>query len=115
MRAEVFFIGIIMIIVGPIITAFALASCLGTILTGHLFACVTDLAYVVIGGTFFVVGIIMSIIGLIIPDRPSNPAYPTTGPGFAAPSPGTPISCKKCGSSYTSDRLFCPSCGQRPS
>ena len=100
-----------MVIIGPIITMLAFSSCLGTILSGHLFACVTDLAYVVIGGTFFVTGIITAIICLIMPD----PVYaPPPGPGYQSPPNGPMTACKKCGRTYVPTMFFCPSCGARP-
>ena len=114
MRSEVFFIGIIFVIAGPILTMLGLSSCLGTILSGHLFACVTDLAYVVIGGAFFVVGIITAFVGVFAPDPITAPPSVSTTPVTLASLPGKQITCKKCGREYDSGQFFCPSCGQRP-
>ncbi len=114
MRSEIFFVGIIFVIAGPILTMFALSSCLGTILSGHFFACVTDFAYVVIGGVFFVVGVITAFVGVFAPDpiHASPPASFT--PATLAATSGTQFTCKKCGKGYDSGLFFCPSCGQRP-
>lgn len=99
-----------MVIIGPVLTILAFSSCLGTLLSGHILGCVTDFAYVAIGGTFFVIGIIMAIVGLVIADPVP---YPPTGPGYSGSTPGPVISCKKCGRGYSSSMFFCPSCGQR--
>jgi hypothetical protein len=115
MRTEIFLLGIIMVIIGPIITILAASSCLTTILSGHVFACVTDLAYFVIGGTFFVVGVSTAMIGLIVPDPAPAPApYASTPTGYPSAPVGPEITCKKCGRTYSSGLFFCPSCGQRP-
>ncbi len=114
MRSEIFLIGIIMVIIGPILVAFAFSSCLGTILSGHVFACVSDLAYVVIGGAFFVTGIIVAFVGVFAPDPVHSPSFPSQTPATLAGLPGTQVTCKKCGRLYDSGQFFCPSCGQRP-
>jgi len=111
LRAEVFLLGILMVIIGPIITFISASSCFGMILSGNVFGCVTDVAYVAIGGTFFVVGIITALIGLIMPDLIP---YPPTGVGYPIQPQGAVIKCKKCGQNYGSGLFFCPSCGQRP-
>ena len=113
MRSEIFLIGIILIIIGPILVAFAFSSCLGTILSGHIFACVSDLAYVVIGGAFFVTGIVTAFIGVFAPDPVRSPSFMQPTPANLAGIPGARITCKKCGGSYDSGQFFCPSCGQR--
>ena len=114
LRSEIFFVGITFVIAGPVLTMFALSSCLGTILTGHIFACVTDIAYVVIGGVFFVVGITTAFIGVFAPDPTRAPPPTSLTPATLAAMPGTPVTCKKCGKGYDSGLFFCPSCGQRP-
>ena len=113
MRTEIFLIGIILVIVGPILVAFAFSSCLGTILSGNVFACVSDLAYVVIGGAFFVVGIITSLIGIVAPDPVPSPSPTFSTPAAVAAPPGSGVTCKKCSRVYDSSQFFCPYCGQR--
>jgi hypothetical protein len=113
MRSEIFLIGIILIITGPILLALAFSSCLGTILSGHIFACISDLAYLVIGGTFFVTGIVTAFIGVFSPDPVRSPNFIPPTPATVAGIPGTQITCKKCGRVYDSGQYFCPSCGQR--
>ncbi len=113
MRTTVFLAGIIMIVLGPLITLFALSSCLGTILSGQFFACVTDFAYVVFGGVLFFVGVITAIIGAVVSDSTAVMSPYSMTP-VASPVPAADITCKKCGRVYKSDRFFCPSCGQRP-
>ena len=101
-----------MVILGPLVTLSAFSSCLGTILSGHVFACVTDIVYFVLGGVIFVAGIITAIIGVVIPDPiPGPPTSPLTG-SVTGPT-GVQVICKKCGHSYESSLFFCPSCGQR--
>jgi hypothetical protein len=102
-----------MLVLGPIITAFAISSCLGTILSGAFFACISDFAYLIIGGAIFTVGVLVTIVGLFMPDRPPTPPI--------QPQPFTPVSmqvgpvtCKKCGNVYNSSQYFCPQCGTRP-
>lgn len=115
MRSEIFLLGIIMVIIGPILVALAFSSCIGTILSGNVFACVSDIAYVIIGGVFFVAGIITSIVGLVVADPAQTPAATWTAPTFSTASVGGQIACKKCGRVYESGQFFCPSCGQRRS
>jgi len=64
MRPVIFFVGIGMVILGPLVTLSAFSSCLGTILSGNIFACVTDIVYFVLGGIIFVAGVITAIIGV---------------------------------------------------
>jgi hypothetical protein len=112
MRLVVFFVGIGMVILGPLVTLFALSSCLGTILSGNIFACVTDIVYFLLGGIIFVAGVITAIIGVVVPDpTPSSPSFSSAG--FSGGQSGVQVVCKKCGSAYDSSRFFCPSCGQR--
>jgi len=102
-----------MVILGPLVTLSALSSCLGTILSGHVFGCVSDLVYFVLGGIIFVAGVITAIIGVFAPD-PISAA--STGPlgGSMPQQSGVQVICKKCGHGYDSGLFFfCPSCGQR--
>ncbi len=114
MRSEIFLLGIIFVICGPILTVFAFSSCLGTILSGNVFACVSDVAYIVIGGVFFVTGIIMALVGVIAPDPVPVQVYGAGATPGIASKPGEPVTCKKCGRVYNSSQFFCPACGQRP-
>src|SRR5712692_7441593 len=112
MRTVVFLAGIIMIVLGPLITLFALSSCLGTILSGQFFACVTDFAYVVFGGVLFFIGLITAISGAVVSDSPpAISPYPMSPVSSSVPA--ADITCKKCGRVHKSDRFFCPSCGRR--
>ncbi len=114
MREEIFLLGIIMVIIGPILVALSFSSCLGTILAGNVFACISDIGYVVAGGAFFVAGIITATVGFFVADR--TPAGPTTAwstPVALAAPPGAQVTCKKCGRTFDSGQFFCPSCGQR--
>ena len=103
-----------MVILGPLVTLSAFSSCLGTILSGHVFACVTDIVYFVLGGVIFVAGVITSMIGVFVPDPP-----PAAGPsvisrvGSVPAQSGIRVVCKKCAHSYDSGLYFCPSCGER--
>jgi hypothetical protein len=111
MRPVVFFVGIGLVILGPLLTLFAVSSCLGTILSGNIFACVTDVVYFVLGGIIFVAGVITAIIGVVVPD-------PTPAPSsFSAVRPsgqsGIQVVCKRCGRTYDSSLFFCPACGTK--
>jgi hypothetical protein len=57
-----------MVILGPLVTLSAVSSCLGTIFSGNVFACVNDLVYFVLGGIIFVAGVTTAIIGVFVPD-----------------------------------------------
>jgi hypothetical protein len=114
MRAEIFLLGIIMVIIGPVLVALSFTSCLGTILSGNVFACINDVGYLVVGGSFFVAGIITATVGVFVPDPVPSTSTPTrTSATLAGPS-GTDVTCRKCGNTYDSGKFFCPSCGQRP-
>ncbi len=112
MRPVIFFVGIGMVILGPLVTLSAFSSCLGTILSGNIFACVADLVYFVLGGIIFVAGVITAIIGVFVPD-PAPAASSPSPIGFVAAQSGVQVICKKCGHAYDSSLFFCPSCGQR--
>jgi hypothetical protein len=101
-----------MVIVGPLVTLAAASSCLGTILSGNVFACLTDIVPFVLGGILFVVGITIAIIGVIVPDPIPAPLM-SPPMGSVAVQPGVQVICKKCEHGYDSSRFFCPSCGQR--
>jgi len=112
MRPVIFFVGIGMVILGPLVTLSAFSSCLGTILSGNVFACVTDIIYFVLGGIIFVAGVITAIIGVFVPDP--VPAASTGSLGGSVPQQsGLQVICKKCRHGYDSGLFFCPSCGQR--
>ncbi|OLB68993.1 hypothetical protein AUI06_09700 [archaeon 13_2_20CM_2_52_21] len=112
MRPVIFFVGIGMVILGPLVTLSAFSSCLGTILSGNISACVTDIVYFVLGGIMFVAGVITAIIGVFVPDP--IPAASTGSLGRSIPQQsGVQVICKKCGHGYDSGLFFCPSCGQR--
>jgi len=101
-----------MVALGPLLTLAAASSCLGTIISGHLRPCLSDLTFVAFGGVLFVIGIIVAVIGVIVPD-PYPSTSPRVGPVLSPQQPN--VTCKKCGSVYSSGLFFCPSCGQRPS
>lgn len=101
-----------MVILGPLVTLSAFSSCLGTILSGNVFACVTDIVYFVLGGIIFVAGVITAIIGVFVPDPAPAPSLSSPTGSVVRPS-GVLVICKKCGHSYDSSLFFCPSCGQR--
>jgi len=61
-----------MVMLGPLVTLSAFSSCLGTILSGNIFACVTDIVYFVLGGIIFVAGVITAIIGIRPGSDPSS-------------------------------------------
>ena len=111
MRPVIFFVGIGMVILGPLVTLSAFSSCLGTILSGHVFGCVNDLIYFVLGGVIFVAGVITAIIGVFVPDRASVP--PSASAGVSLPAQSGVQICKNCRHPYDSGLFFCPSCGQR--
>jgi hypothetical protein len=101
-----------MVILGPLVTLSAFCSCLGTILSGNVFACVTDIVYFVLGGIIFVAGVITAIIGVFVPD-PIPAASTGSFGGSIAKQSGVQVICRKCGHGYDSGLFFCPSCGQR--
>lgn len=112
MRPVIFFVGIGMVILGPLVTLSAVSSCLGTILSGNILACVNDLVYFVLGGVLFVAGVITAIIGVFVPDP--TPALSLSPPtGSVGAQTWVQVICKKCGHPYDSSLFFCPFCGQR--
>lgn len=101
-----------MVILGPLVTLFAFSSCLGTILSGYIFACVTDIVYFFLGGIVFVAGVITAIIGVVLPDpTPAPSSFSAVGPGGGQSE--AQVVCKKCGRTYDSSLFFCPACGSR--
>ncbi len=111
MRTVIFLVGVVLVVLGPLLTLFAFSSCLETILSGHILACLSDLGFVVFGGLLFLVGVIVAIVGVVAPD-----AYSGVSPHLEPPVSAQPVqvTCKKCGRVYSSGLFFCPSCGQRP-
>ena len=114
MRTEIFLLGIIMVIIGPVLVALAFSSCIGMIFSGNVFACVSDVPYVVIGGVFFVAGIITALVGVFTPDPAPIPPSAWKSPSSKPPPAGTQLTCKKCGKNLDPGQFFCPSCGTRP-
>jgi hypothetical protein len=112
MRPVVFFVGIGMVILGPLVTLSAFSSCLRTILSGNVFACVTDIVYFVLGGIIFVAGVITAIIGVFVPDPKPIPSS-FSPVGAAGTQSAVHVICKKCAHAYDSNLFFCPSCGMR--
>src|SRR2546430_17337181 len=112
MRPVIFFVGIGMVILGPLVTLSAFSSCLGAILSGNVFACVTDIVYFVLGGIIFVAGAITAIIGVFVPDPPPTPS-PSSQVGSVAAQSGVQVICKQYGHPADSGLFFCPSCGRR--
>ena len=112
MRSDIFVLGIIMVVLGPVLTAAAASSCLLTILSGNVFACANDLPVFIGGGALFVAGIITCLVGVIMPEpyaRPRPPLSPTT------PTQTGQVTCKKCGRVNTFGLFACPFCGERAS
>src|SRR6266516_1746186 len=112
MRPVIFFVGIGMVILGPLVTLSAFSSCLGTILSGNVRAWVTDIVYFVLGGRIFVAGVISAIIGVFVPEPMSTVSSGPTERSIPQQYWVKDI-CKKCGPGYVSSLFFCPSCGQR--
>src|SRR5207245_3317770 len=109
MRPVIFFVGIGMIILGPLVTLSAFSSCLGTILSGNVFACVTDIVYFVLGGIIFVAGVITAIIGVFVPDPAPTPSRSSRMGSVAAES-GVRVFCKQCGHASVSGLFSCRPC-----
>jgi hypothetical protein len=68
LRSDIFILGIIMVVLGPVLVAAAASSCLLTILSGNVFACANVLPVFIGGGALFVTGIITCIVGVIMPE-----------------------------------------------
>ncbi len=110
-RTAIFFAGIALMAIGPLVSVLAVSSCFGTILSGHFLACVTDFSFVIFGGVLLFVGLITAVVGAVVQDAPPPPF---TGPYRPPAAPqSAEVNCKKCGAVYGVDRFFCPSCGQR--
>src|SRR5437899_12285920 len=106
MRPVIFFVGIGMVILGPLVTLSAFSSCLGTILSGNIFACVTDIVYFVLGGIIFVAGVITAIIGVFVPD-PLPAASSGASGGSVSQHSGLSFLCKKWRLGYDCRLFFC--------
>ncbi|HZY46530.1 MAG TPA: hypothetical protein VFE96_01920 [Candidatus Bathyarchaeia archaeon] len=108
MRSDIFILGIMMVVIGPVLTAAAASTCLLTILSGNVFACANDLPVFIGGGALFVAGIITCLIGVIMPEPPPRPQF--------SPNPYTQqagqVVCKKCGRVNQYGLVSCPFCGQ---
>src|SRR3989442_13045201 len=108
MRPVIFFVGIGMVILGPLVTLSAFSSCLGTVLSGNVFACVTNIIYFVLGGIIFVAEVITAIIGVFVPDP--IPAASTGSLGGTVPQQsGLQVICKNCRHGYHSGLVVLPS------
>ena len=108
MRSDIFILGIIMVVLGPVLTAAAASSCLLTILSGNIFACANDLPVFIGGGALFVVGIITCLVGVIMPEPTPSPRMPSSF--VSKMQPGQV--CKKCGRVNAFGLVSCPFCGQ---
>jgi hypothetical protein len=109
LRSDIFILGIMMVVIGPVLVAAAASSCLFTILSGNVFACANYLPVFIGGGALFVAGIITCLIGVIVSEpqpqpRPQSSPTTTLQAGQAA--------CKKCGRVNTYGLFACPFCGQ---
>ena len=112
MRSDIFILGIIMVVLGPVLTAAAASSCLLTILSGNVFACANYLPVFIGGGALFVTGIITCLVGVIMPESHPQPRPPSST--TTASQPGQ-VTCKKCGRANTFGLFACPFCGERSS
>src|SRR5437660_12416560 len=108
MRPVIFFVGIGMVILGPLVTLSAFSSCLGTILSGNVFACVTDIVCFVLGGIIFVAGAVTAIIGVFVPDPGPTPSPASHLEAVTAP-PGVHVIGKKSGDPADAGLVCCPS------
>src|SRR5438093_13674449 len=99
MRPVIFFVGIGMVILGPLVTLSAFSSCLGTILSGNVRACVTYIVYFVLGGIIFVAGVITAIIAVFVPDSLRTVSSGPYGGSVPQPSRGAALRAK-CGHVY---------------
>ncbi|HZD12146.1 MAG TPA: hypothetical protein VE177_01330 [Candidatus Binatus sp.] len=108
MRSDTFILGIIMVVLGPVLTAAAASSCLLTILSGNVFACANDLPVFIGGGALFVVGIITCLVGVIMPEPAPSPRMPSSHINTAQDGQA----CKKCGRVNAYGLISCPFCGQ---
>ncbi|HEV2119176.1 MAG TPA: hypothetical protein VGS11_03570 [Candidatus Bathyarchaeia archaeon] len=109
MRPDIFILGIIMVVLGPVLTAAAASSCLLTILSGNVFACANDLPIFIGGGALFVAGIITCLVGVIMPEPQPRPRAPSSTANTL--QTGQHV-CKKCGRVNAYGLFACPFCGQ---
>src|SRR5216117_2361266 len=112
LRSDIFILGIMMVVLGPVLVAAAASSCLLTILSGNVFACANVLPVFIGGGALFVAGIITCLVGVIV-SEPNPRPRPPSGP-ISPPQTGQAI-CKKCGRVNTFGLFSCPFCGQTSS
>ena len=112
MRSDIFILGIMMVVLGPVLVAAAAGSCLLTILSGNVFACANVLPVFIGGGALFVAGIITCLVGVIVSEPSPRPRLPS-GP-VSAPQTGQ-VTCKNCGRVNTFGLFSCPFCGQTSS
>ena len=109
MRSDIFILGIMMVVIGPVLTAAAASSCLLKILSGNVFACASYLPVFIGGGALLVAGIITCLIGVILPEAQPGPRSPSDP--ITALQTGQ-VACKKCGRLNTYGLFACPFCGQ---
>ena len=109
LRSDIFILGIMMVVIGPVLTAAAASSCLLAILSGNVFACANDLPVFIGGGALFVTGIITCLIGVIMPEAQPEPR---ASPGQVTTPQTGQVVCKKCGRVNTYRLFACPFCGQ---
>jgi len=112
LRSDIFILGIMMVVLGPVLVAAAASSCLLTILSGNVFACANVLPVFIGGGALFVAGIITCLVGVIVSEPNPRPRLPS-GP-VSAPQTGQ-VTCKNCGRVNTFGLFSCPFCGQTSS
>ena len=112
LRSDIFILGIIMVVLGPVLVAGAASSCLFTILSGNIFACANVLPVFIGGGALFVAGIITCLVGVIV-SEPNPRPHPPAG-SMSAPQAGS-VTCKKCGRVNAFGLFSCPFCGQTSS
>jgi hypothetical protein len=110
LRSDIFILGIIMVVLGPVLTAAAASSCLLTILSGNVFACANYLPVFIGGGALFVAGIITCLVGVIMPE-PFARSRPPPSLTTTTPQPSQVV-CKKCGRVNAFGLFSCPFCGQ---
>src|SRR5713226_2261509 len=100
-----------MVILGPLVTLSAVSSCLGTIFSGNVFACVNDLVYFVLGGIIFIAGVTTAIIGVFVPD-PITAASSSSFGGSVPKKSGFRVFSKSCGHQKTPSLFFVPHVGR---
>src|SRR2546428_55688 len=109
LRSDIFILGIMMVVIGPVLTAAAASSCLLTILSGNVFACANDLPVFIGGGALFAARIITRLGGGMMFEPPPRPRPP---PGSTNMPQTSQVVCKKCGRINSYGLFACPFCGQ---